>query len=75
MMTETESFIQLKERDSVLKVWLKDSSGNETGKYLKFDLEQVNYPLKLNECIEMHKKNVQWIQDQLLILDKKEDKR
>ena len=75
MMTETESFIQVKERDSVLKVWLKDSSGNETGKYLKFDLEQVNYPLMLNECIEMHKKNIQWMKDQLIILEKKEDKK
>lgn len=75
MMTETESFIQLKERDSVLKVYIKDSKGNDTGKYLKFDLEMVNYPLKLNECAEMHKKNNQWLKDQLLILEKKEDKK
>ena len=75
MMTETESFIQVKERDSVFKVWLKDSQGNDTGKFLKFDLEQVNYPLKINECIEMHKRNIEWLKDQLVILDKKEDRK
>lgn len=75
MMTDTESFIQLKERDSILKVRIKDNQGNDTGKYLKFDLEQINYPLKINECIEMHKKNLEWIKDQLVILDKKEDKK
>ena len=75
MMTDTESFIQLKERDSVFKVKIKDSEGNDTGKYLKFDLEQVNYPLKINECVEMHKRNIEWIKDQMIILEKKEDKK
>jgi hypothetical protein len=75
MMTETESFIQVKERDTILKIWLKDNNGNDTGKYLRFDLESVNYPLRLNECIEMHKSNVKWLKDQAIILDKKEDKK
>lgn len=75
MMTEKESFIQLKERDSVLKIGIKDSKGNDTGKFLKFDLERINYPLKLQECIETHKKNLEWIKDQMIILDKKEDKK
>ena len=75
MMTEKENFIQLKERDSVFKVKIKDSNGNDTGEYLKFDLERVNYPLMLNECVEMHKRNLEWIKDQMLILEKKEDKK
>lgn len=75
MKTETESFIQLKERDSVFKVKIIDKDGNDTGKYLKFDLEQVNYPLKIQECIEMHKRNVEWIRDKMIIIDKKEDKK
>ena len=75
MMTETENFIQLKERESVLKVWIKDVNGNNTGKCLKFDLENVNYPLRLNDCVENHKKNIQWLQDQIIILEKKEDKK
>ena len=32
MMTEKENFIQLKERDSVLKIGIKDSKGNDTYK-------------------------------------------
>lgn len=75
MMTGKESFVQLKERDSILKVPIRDANGNDTGKYLKFDLEQVNYPLQLSECVEMHKKNIQWLKDQMIILDKKEDKK
>lgn len=74
-MTDTENFIQLKERDSILKIKVKDANGKDTGKYLKFDLERVNYPLKISECVEMHKKNIEWLKDQLLILNKKEDKK
>lgn len=75
MKTETENFIQLPKRESLLKYGIKDVNGNDTGKYLKFDIERINYPLKLSECIDIHKKNLVWLRDQQIILDKKEDRK
>ena len=74
MMTETESFIQLK-KDNVIRIGIKDSEGNDTGKYLSFDLEDINLPLRLNDCDEMHKKNLTNLRDRFIIIDKKEDKK
>lgn len=75
MKTETESFIQTKKRDGVFIVGIKDINGNKTNQCLKFDLDQINYPLKIQECIEMHKKNQEWLRDKILIINKKEDKK
>lgn len=72
MMTEKESFIQL-EKSNVLKIRIKNSDGEDTGKYLEFDLEDIELPLRLNECEEAHKRNVKYLRDQFLIIDKKED--
>ena len=75
MKTEKESFIQLKKLDCLLRFGIKDENGNDTGKMLVFNLEQVNYPLKIQECIELHKKNIQWLKDKMIILEKQEDKK
>lgn len=72
MMTETESFIQLK-KDNVFRIGIKDYKGNDTGKYLSFDLEDITLPLKLNDCEDMHHKNVINLRDRFVIIDKKED--
>lgn len=72
MMTEKENFIQL-EKNNVLKIKIKNSDGEDTGKYLEFDLEDIELPLRLNECEEAHKRNVKYLRDQFLIIDKKED--
>lgn len=72
MMTEKESFIQLK-KDNVIRIGIKDSEGNDTGKYLSFDLEDITLPLKLSDCEEMHRKNVIYLRDTFIIIDKKED--
>lgn len=72
MMTEKESFIQL-EKNNVLKVKIKDSDGNDTGQYLTFDLEDIELPLRLSQCDEMHKKNMNYFNTQLAIIEKKEE--
>lgn len=72
MMTEKESFIQLK-KDNVIRIGIKDSEGNDTGKYLSFDLEDITLPLKLSDCEEMHRKNIIYLRDTFIIIDKKED--
>lgn len=72
MMTEMESFIQLK-KDNVFRVGILDKDGKETGKFLEFDLEDIELPTRISESQEMHKRNMRYLKEQLIIIDKKED--
>lgn len=67
-----ENYVQLK-KDNIKRIGIKDAKGNDTGNYLEFDMEDVEYPLKLQECEELHKKNVSYVRNQFLIIDKKQD--
>ena len=66
-----EEFIQLKE-DNVLKVKIKDRDGN-IGCELRFDLEDIEMPLKLSKMEYEHNKNQEWLKNQFIIIDKKEN--
>ena len=74
MMTEMENFIQLK-KDSILRFGIKTSDGVETGEHLEFDLEDIELPLRINQCEAMHRKNLEYLKMQFVIIDKKEDKK
>ena len=74
MMTEMENFIQLK-KDSILRIGIKTSDGKETGEHLEFDLEDIELPLRINQCDAMHRKNTEYLKMQFIIIDKKEDKK
>ena len=65
-----EEFIQLKD-DNVLKVKVKDRDGNYTGCELRFDLEDIELPLKISKVEYEHRKNVEWLKNQFVIADKK----
>lgn len=67
-----ENFIQLK-KDNILKIGIKTADGKETGEHLEFDMEDIELPLRLQECEEQHKKNLLYIKNQFIIIDKKED--
>lgn len=69
-----ENFIQLK-KDNILKIGIKDSEGNDTGEHLEFDLEDIELPLKLNQCDAKHKKNLVDLQNRYKIIDNQEDKK
>ena len=69
-----ENFIQLKE-DNILRIGIKDTEGNDTGEYLEFDMEDIELPLKLNQCEKEHYKNVSALKNQYAIIDKQEDKK
>ena len=68
----TEDFIQLKESD-VLTLKIKTSDGKETGEVLTFDLEDIELPLKYQDMMEKHKKNITNLNNQLTIIGKRED--
>lgn len=67
-----EDVIQLK-KDNILRVKIKDQNGNMTDGILEFDLEDIELPLKYQECLEQHKKNISYIKNQFIIIDKRED--
>ena len=67
-------FIQLK-KDNILRIGIKDIEGNDTGEHLEFDLEDIELALKLNECDAKHKKNIEFLRNQFIIIDKKEEKK
>ena len=68
----TDNFIQLK-KDNIVRIGIKDSEGKDTGEHLEFDLEDIELPLKYQECIEKHKKNLQYLKNQFVIIDKRQD--
>ena len=67
-------FIQLK-KDNILRIGIKDIEGNDTGEHLEFDMEDIELPLRLNECEAKHRKNLEYLRNQFVIIDKKEDKK
>lgn len=67
-------YIQLK-KDNIIRIGIKDSNGVDTGEHLEFDLESVDLPLNYQKCIEMHKKNLSNLKTQILMIDKRNDKK
>lgn len=65
--------LKVKTNENLLKFKLIDEDGNDTGEYLKFDLEDMNCALKYQECIEQHKLNESYLRNQRLIISKQED--
>ena len=67
-----ENYIQLK-KNNILRLGIRDEEGNDTGNVLEFDLQDIELPLKYQEMIEKDKKNKEWAQKQLIIIDKRQD--
>ena len=69
-----ENFIQLK-KDNILRIGIKDCEGKETGEYLEFDLEDIELPFRYNKSLEEHQKNLNWLQSQYVLIEKKQNKK
>lgn len=69
-----ENFIQLK-KDNILRFGIKTADGKDTGEHLEFDMEDIELPLRLNQCELEHRKNLQNLHAQIIIIDKKQDKK
>ena len=68
----TDNFIQLK-RDNILRLGIRTIDGKETGEHLEFDLEDIELPLRYQELVEKDKKNKEWLRNQFLIIEKRQD--
>lgn len=67
-------FIQLK-KDNILRIGIKDANGVDVGEHLEFDLEDIELPLRIKQCEAKHYKNVEFVRNQFVIINKKEDKK
>ena len=67
-------FIQLK-KDNILRIGIKDANGVDTGEHLEFDLEDIELPLRINEAEAKHRKNKEFVRNQFIIINKKEEKK
>jgi hypothetical protein len=69
-----ENKIQIEEKN-VLRFNVEKANGEDTGLVIKFDLQDIELPLRINKMIDMHNKNASILRQKLVALDKKEDKK
>lgn len=70
---KSDNEILLKDSESDLVLKIRDSKGNDTGEYLRFNLQDIELPIRWQNLIEEDKKNRAYLQNQFTIIDKKQD--
>lgn len=68
----TDNFIQLGKSD-VLRLGIRTNEGEDTKEYLEFDLGDIELPLKYQEMVEKDKKNKEYLKNQLIIIERRQD--
>lgn len=69
-----ENSIQIEEKN-ILKFKVKNSDGEDTGVVIKFDLQDIELPLRVNNAKKMHEKNKSVLKQKYQALEKQEDKK
>ena len=67
-----DDFIQLQKKN-IKRFGIKNEKGEPTGEFLEFDLNDIELPLRYQELAEKNKKNHEWIRNQILIIEKRQD--
>lgn len=68
----TDNFIKLNKND-ILKLEIRTDDNKPTGEFLEFDLTDIELPLKYQELIEKDEKNKKQLQNQLYLIEKRQD--
>lgn len=68
----TDNVIKLN-KDNILRLGIQTADGKDTGEVLEFDLEDIELPLRYQELIEKDKKNKEYLRNEMVIIDKRED--
>lgn len=68
----TDNVIKLN-KNNILRLDIETSEGVDTGEYLEFDLEDIELPLRYQELLEKDKKNKEYLRNEMIIIDKRED--
>lgn len=66
--------IQLK-NDNLFRIGVKNAEGQDTGEVITIDLEDIEFPLKVQECEEQLKQNNMWLNIQKKQIEKRPDKK
>ena len=61
-------------RDNILRLGIQTADGEDTGEVLEFDLEDIELPLNASKMEYEHRKNLEWLRNQFVIIEKKQDK-
>ena len=69
-----ENTIQLQEKN-VLRFNLQKANGEDTGLEIKFDLQDIELPLRISKMEDMHKKNLSLLKQKATVIEKQEDKK
>lgn len=67
-----ENIIKLN-KDNVFRLGIQTSDGKDTGEFLEFQLDDIELPLRYQELLEKDKKNKEFLRNQMLIIDKRQD--
>lgn len=70
---KSDNYIQLNDNDDILKLYIRDKKGKETGEYLEFNLEDIELPLRYQKIVEEDKKARLELKNKLNIIDRKQD--
>ena len=60
-------------KDNVFRLRIQTNDGKDTGEFLEFQLDDIELPLRYQEMIEKDKKNKEYLRNQMLIIDKRQD--
>lgn len=60
-------------KDNILRLKITAADGTPTGESLEFDLEDLDLPLRYQEMLERDKKNVDWLEKELIAIKKRPD--
>lgn len=60
-------------KSNVLRLKITTDTGEDTGEYLEFDLEDIELSLRYQDMIERDKKNRDWLQKEFVIINKRQD--
>ena len=66
--------IQLK-NDNLFKIGIKNAEGKDTGEIITIDMEDIELPLKLQECETKIKQNEMWLGIQKKQIESRPDKK
>ena len=60
-------------KSNELRLKITTDTGEDTGEYLTFDLEDIELSLRYQDMIERDKKNRDWLNKELVIINKRQD--
>jgi len=66
-------YITLKERTGLKRFGIRTQDGKDTGEYIEIDIEDLELPLKANQCQVKHIENFKKLKEKLAELSTQED--